>query len=236
MSKQPPRRTPTPTNGPAAPRHNRRESQMQLRIPRIARIPGPAAGRPMWRRARPLTAAALALTVIAAGFAVWAGSSWYGAAHEDSLAFARTRDRALAAGEQGVQNLNTLDWATVDRGLDTWLDSTTGDLHDQLAQGRAAFRKQVEQARTVTTAKILSAAVTELDDRAGRASVMVAVRITVRPDKGKPADKDSRMLAQLTRAQGGWKLSGLGQAPTGESAAAPSTTPPTPSTTPTTGR
>lgn len=176
---------------------------------------------------KPLTAAAVTLAALAASLAGWAGSSWYSAAHADSRSFAQTRDQVLAAGEQAVQNLNTLDWRQVDRGLDSWQDSTTGDLHDQLVQGRTAFTKQVRQARTVTAAKVLSGAVTELDDRAGQASVMVAVRITVTPQQGRPADKDSRMLGRLTRTQAGWKLSGLGQAPTGESAADPSAVTPT---------
>ncbi|WP_328307691.1 hypothetical protein OG432_03815 [Streptomyces sp. NBC_00442] len=168
---------------------------------------------------QPLLAAALALTLIAGGFAVWAGWSWYGAAHDDSAAYARARDKVLAAGEQAVQNLSTLDHKDVAHGLDMWQDSTTGDLRQQLADGRGEFEKQVQQAQTVTTAKVLDGAVTELDDRAGRARVMVALRITVQALKQQPAAKDSRMLGELTRTAGGWKLSALGQAPVGDSAA-----------------
>ncbi|MFE3517894.1 nuclear transport factor 2 family protein [Streptomyces sp. NPDC059166] len=166
----------------------------------------------------PLVAAAIALTVVAAGAAGWSGWSWYDAAHDDAAAFAQARDEALAAGEQAVQNMNTLDHARVEEGLDSWEDSTTGDLHRQLVDGRAAFVKQIESARTVSTAKILSGAVTELDDRAGRAGVMVALRVTVTAPEGKPTAKESRMLGQLTRTSEGWKLSALGQAPVGNTA------------------
>ncbi|MFF4182633.1 nuclear transport factor 2 family protein [Streptomyces sp. NPDC001691] len=168
---------------------------------------------------QPLLVAAMVLTLLAGGVAVWAGWSWYGAAHDDSVAYATSRDRVLAAGEQAVQNLSTLDHKDLAHGLDLWQDSTTGDLRQQLADGRGEFEKQVRQAQTVTTAKVLDGAVTELDDRAGRARVMVALRITVTAPKQQSAAKDSRMLGELTRTPAGWKLSALGQAPVGNSAA-----------------
>ncbi|MGC5341676.1 hypothetical protein PZB75_27675 [Streptomyces sp. AM 4-1-1] len=165
----------------------------------------------------PLVATALVLALAAAGAAGWGGWSWYDAAHDDSAAYARARDDVLAAGEQAVQNMNTLDHQRLDQGLDRWEESTTGDLHKQLVDGRGGFEKQIQEAKTVSTAKVLSGAVTELDDRAGRAAVMVALRITVTAPEGKPAVKESRMLGELTRTSGGWKLSALGQAPVGNS-------------------
>ncbi|MGF1241133.1 nuclear transport factor 2 family protein [Streptomyces sp. NPDC004684] len=165
--------------------------------------------------ARSLPAVILALVLVAGGFAAWAGWDWYTAAHDDSAAYAVQRDRALAAGEQAVQNLNTLDHDDLDHGLDLWESSTTGELHDQLASGRAQFAEQVKAAKTVTTARVLSGAVTELDDRAGRARVLVALRVTVKASGGKSTEKDSRMLGELTRTGGRWKLSALGQAPVG---------------------
>ncbi|MEV5252120.1 nuclear transport factor 2 family protein [Streptomyces werraensis] len=167
------------------------------------------------RRLRTPYAPALALALVAGGFAAWAGQDWYGAAHDDRAAYAAQRDRALAAGEQAVQNLNTLDHRDLDRGLDLWEASTTGELHEQLTSGRDGFADQVKGARTVSTARVLSGAVTELDDRAGRARVLVALRVTVRAADGTRTDKDSRMLGELTRTDGRWKLSALGQAPVG---------------------
>ncbi|MER5883262.1 hypothetical protein ABT160_05500 [Streptomyces sp. NPDC001941] len=164
---------------------------------------------------RPLLAAALALTLLAGGFAAWTGWDWYDASHDDSAGYAAQRDTALEAGEQAVVNLNTLDHSKVDQGLDLWESSTTGDLHSQLAQGRTEFATQVKAAKTVTTARVLSGAITELDDRAGRARLLVALRVTVRTADDKSSDKDSRMLGELTRAEGRWKLSALGQAPVG---------------------
>ncbi|MFJ8824815.1 nuclear transport factor 2 family protein [Streptomyces sp. NPDC102467] len=172
----------------------------------------------MSRVTQPLLIAALALTLLAGGIAAWAGWSWYGAAHDDTAGFATARDDALEAGEQAVQNLNTLDHRKLEPGLDLWESSTTGDLHSQLVKGRTAFTKQVQTAKTVSTAKVLSGAVTELDERAGRARVMVALRVTVRASGQKATDKDSRMLGELTRTDGHWKLSALGQASVGSTA------------------
>ncbi|MFI6943465.1 nuclear transport factor 2 family protein [Streptomyces sp. NPDC050418] len=172
----------------------------------------------MDRIARPLLLAALALTLVAGGFAVWAGWSWYDAAHSGTASYATARDDALAAGEQAVQNLNTLDHKDLGDGLDLWESSTTGALNGQLVDGRPAFEKQVREARTVSTAKVLDGALTELDERAGKARVLVALRVTVTAADGESSQKDSRMLGELTRADGHWKLSALGQAPVGDTA------------------
>ncbi|MFC8128506.1 hypothetical protein [Streptomyces sp. NPDC057302] len=159
---------------------------------------------------------ASAAGALALGFAGWTGSTWYAAAHDDSVRFATTRDEVLAAGEQAALNMNTLDHRDLERGLDAWEQSATGSLLDELREGRPEFEKQVRAARTVTTAQVLSGAVTELDEREGRAGVLIAMRITVDPPKKKPSTKESRLLGELTRTGDGWKLSGLGQAPAGE--------------------
>ncbi|MFD4022682.1 nuclear transport factor 2 family protein [Streptomyces sp. NPDC058576] len=162
--------------------------------------------------------AALALALCAAGAAGWGGWQRYEASHDDAASFAQARNDALAAGEQAVQNMNTLDHRSLEKGLDSWEQSTTGDLHRQLVDGRDAFAQQIAETKTVSTAKVLSGAVTELDQRAGRAGVMVALRVTVTAPKGEPAVKESRLLGSLTRTAGGWKLSALGQAPVGSTA------------------
>ncbi|MFE7137299.1 nuclear transport factor 2 family protein [Streptomyces sp. NPDC057644] len=166
----------------------------------------------------PLLLAALALTVCAAGAAGWGGWQRYEASHDDAASFAQARDDALAAGEQAVQNMNTLDHKELEQGLDSWEQSTTGDLHSQLIDGRDDFARQIAEAKTVSTAKVLSGAVTELDERASRAGVMVALRVTVAAPEGEPAVKEARLLGTLTRTSGGWKLSALGQAPVGSTA------------------
>ncbi|WP_327091292.1 hypothetical protein OIE66_11810 [Nonomuraea sp. NBC_01738] len=167
------------------------------------------------RASRRLLQVLAGLVVVATLCAGWAGVSWYGAATDEGAALAQVRDEALRAGAQAVQNMNTLSHTSVERDLGLWEDSTTAQLYQQIVQGRAKFAAEIAKARTTTTAKILDAALTELDPAAGTARVLVAVQITVIPATGEPAVKKSRLVGELTRTSGGWKLSALSQAPTG---------------------
>jgi len=177
----------------------------------------PTAGTRRWL-SDPLLATALVLVVLAAAFAGWAGWSWYSAAHSGPPASAQLRDQVLQAGEQAVQNFNTLDYRKVAQGLSLWEQSSTGTLHDEITAGRAQFTRQIQQTKTVTTARILDGALTSLNARAGTASIIVAVQITVTPASGSPATKQSRLAGRLTRTPAGWKLSALGQVPVGAAA------------------
>jgi Mce-associated membrane protein len=168
--------------------------------------------------ADPLRATALVLAILAAGFAVWAGWSWSSAARSGPPPAAQLRDEVLQAGEQAAQNFNTLDYRTVGQGLRLWEQSSTGTLHDEVTSGAAQFEKQIKQAKTITTGKILDGALTSLDARAGTATFLVAVQITVKPPQGTPTVKQSRLLGRLTRTPSGWKLSSLTQAPVGAAA------------------
>lgn len=163
------------------------------------------------------------LVVIAAGFAGWTGWSWYQARHSGSVAGARVRDQVLREGEQAVQNFNTLDYRHLDQGLNLWESSSTGTLHSEIASGRAQFEQEIRKARTVTTATVLDAALTSLDQQARTANIIVALQITVQPPTGSPTTKQSRLEGTLKLTSGGWKLSTLGQAPVGTPA--PSTSP-----------
>lgn len=176
--------------------------------------------RPRWTR-DPLIATAWALLAAAVVFAAFSGWAWLSAPR--ASAGAPLRDEALRAGEQAVLNFNTLDYRRVGQGLSLWAQSSTGALHSQVVAGRTAFEQQVRQARTVTTAKILDAALTSLNVKTGTARIMVALQITVVPVTGPPVVKQSRLAGELNRTPAGWKLSALGQVPV--SAAAPGPTP-----------
>jgi Mce-associated membrane protein len=169
--------------------------------------------------AEPLVATALVLAVLAAGFGAWSGWSLYQASNAGPPAAAQLRDQVLQAGEQAVQNFNTLDYRKVAAGLALWEQSSTGPLHAEIIAGHSQFTKQIEATRTVTTARILDGALTALNPKAGTASIMVAVQITVAPASGSPVTKQSRLLGTLTRTSSGWKLSALGQVPVGAASA-----------------
>ena len=159
------------------------------------------------RRGVVAASAALVAAVIAAGVF---GVSWANAAGGESAAFATTRDDALESGRQAIVNFNTLDFKDVQHGLDLWVDSSTGPLRDEVQRGRQANAARIEQARTVTQGKVLDAALTELDDRAGKATMIAVVEITVTPENQQPLVKRNRYQAELTRDGDRWKLSNLG--------------------------
>jgi len=170
------------------------------------------------RRRDPLLVTAAVLAVAALAFAAVAGWSWLSAPR--ALPAAQVRDHALRSGEQAVLNFNTLDYRHVGQGLSLWEQSSTGALRREIVAGRATFEQQIRQARTVTTARILDAALTRLNTRAGTASIIVALQITVTPATGSAVVKQSRLVGRLTRTPAGWKLSELGQAPVGAAGAA----------------
>ena len=94
------------------------------------------------------------------------------------------------------------------------------ELHAEISTGRAQFERQIKQTKTITTARILDGALTALNPRAGTASIIVAVQITVTPASGPPVTKQSRLAGTLTKTSSGWKLSALGQVPVGAAASA----------------
>jgi Mce-associated membrane protein len=163
----------------------------------------------------PVLAVAAVLAAVAVIFAAWSGWSWHSAAQAGASGLAQTRDQALQEGEQAVQNFNTLDYRHVSAGLNLWEQSSAGPLRSEVVAGRSQFEHQVEQAKTITTAKILDAALVTLNAQAGTASIIAAVQINVTPSQGAPVSKQTRLVGQLTRTASGWKLTSLGQAPVG---------------------
>lgn len=160
----------------------------------------------------------LALTLVAASlvYAGWFGVSWWRAA-ADADAYASTRDEVLMVAEQGVVNLTTMDHNAFDEGMSRWRDSSTGALRDSLVQDIEQSKKRIEGLKTSTRGEVVDAAVTELDERAGVASAIVAAEITVTKDGEQPAVRRNRFRVELTRTGEGWKLSALAAVPVGAS-------------------
>ncbi|WP_439661907.1 hypothetical protein ACSHWB_10740 [Lentzea sp. HUAS TT2] len=159
---------------------------------------------------RVFTVAATVFAVVAFVFAVFSGFVWYSSASSSSASFAATRDDALRSGQVGITNFLTLDYQKVDEDLQRWLNSSTGDLRAEIDKDKDSRKKQLVDAKSVTTSKVLDAAITELDDRAGSASMIAVVESTVTPAEGQKVTKINRYLTKLTRTEDGWKLSQLG--------------------------
>jgi Mce-associated membrane protein len=156
---------------------------------------------------------AVALLVAAAAVAGWFGVAWFSAANDDSLSFSKTRDEVNRVGQTAIVTMNTLDYRKVDQGLKDWEAATTGTLHDEITKGTKSSRDAIIQAESVTKATVLSSAVSELDDRAGQASVLVALKVNVTAKGQGTKDKYMRLAGKLQRTEDGWKLYEIGQVP-----------------------
>jgi Mce-associated membrane protein len=157
----------------------------------------------------------LGVVVAALVFAGWGGWTWLQAGNDDSLAYAEVRDEVLATGRTQVATLTTLDAHDVDAGIDKWLAVSTGGLRDELAATDQRTRQALTTAGTVATGRVLDAAVSELDTRAGTAKLLVSVEISTAKDGAPPVAKRNRFIAGMSRVDGGWKLSALDQVPLG---------------------
>lgn len=149
--------------------------------------------------------------VAAAVFAGWSGWSWYAAAHEPAVTYGAARDEALASGRTLVAELNSLDYHDVNGGLARWMAASTGPLHDQLARTDAQTKQALAANATVSTGRVLDAALSELDEHAGTAKMLASVEITMAKGGAAPAVKRNRFAAALSRTPEGWKLSALDQ-------------------------
>ncbi|MGC0377509.1 hypothetical protein [Streptomyces sp. SAI-229] len=160
------------------------------------------------RGARILTAAGLVLALGFCGTGAW---TYAQARTDDSLAYGRERDEALADGRAGIAVLTTLDASTrqrAEQGIRAWRAASTGPLREEL--GRTGAETGASARGTVT-----EAAVTALDTRSGTAKLIATVRVEVTPAGTKrPATDRKRLEAVLARTgEGEWKVRALSAVP-----------------------
>lgn len=147
--------------------------------------------------------------VLALIFCAFGGWSYAQADGDESLAFAASRDEALAEGKRHVETLTSFDGRKPETGLRQWLDASTGPLREEL---RAARTKE----GPTTRAEITDAALTALDDRTGTAELIATVEVeTAAAGGGAPNTERKRLEATLARTADGWKVRSLAAVPVG---------------------
>lgn len=159
-------------------------------------------------KARVAIGAALVLAVGFCGTGAW---TYARARGDDSLAYGRARDEALADGRAALTVLTSLDASTRQRaqaGIRDWGAASTGPLRDELA--RTAPKAGASARGTVT-----EAAVTALDTHSGTAKLIATVRVDVTPAGTKtPTTDRKRLEAVLERTGAGqWKVRALDAVP-----------------------
>ncbi len=138
------------------------------------------------------------------------GGLWLTATRGERAEVAAAREGALGAARQIAVNLQTLDHSTVDTGMDIWMASATGPLLEELTKNRAQYVEQIRKVRTTTSARLVDAALADLDPASGRARVIAAVDVnTSQTLNGTPTPavgKQVRIQLELVRTpDAGWK-------------------------------
>jgi Mce-associated membrane protein len=173
---------------------------------------------------RTVTLAVAMVAVLAFATAGWFGVSWYRAAHDTSLAVSMDRDAVLRDAQRATLNLNTLDYRRVQDGLTLWEQSTAGSLLSELQANRNAYARAITDSAAVTTATILDAAVSSLNEGSGTAQVLVGVDVTSQSEHGDPSCAHRRVRLDMIRAGEAWKVGAL--APVGDANSEPGPCPP----------
>jgi Mce-associated membrane protein len=159
----------------------------------------------------PLLLGALALLVAAAVVAVWFGVAWLRAGSDASLNRAKARDEVDRIARSAIVTFHTLDYHNADESLNNWEAASTGPLHEEVVGRRTSSKQAIESAKTVAKPKVLSLAVTDLNEFDGTATVIAAVEVAVNTEGQQPTNKYLRIQGALQRSGDGWKLSGIGQ-------------------------
>ncbi len=147
---------------------------------------------------------AAVLSVLAAGFTGW---SWWRAASDDSAARGRDRDAVLAAAGPELVTLNTIDYRSAGAAVDRWIAATTGQYGKDLSGDRQVQIDRATTARTVSSASLVQAAVTEISDGKARLLAVLDVRVSTGGSAASP--RLNRLTVDVARSPDGWKIAGV---------------------------
>jgi Mce-associated membrane protein len=150
--------------------------------------------------------AAAVVAVLAAAFSGW---SWWHAASDDALARGRERDAVLAAAGPELVTLNTIDYRNAGTDVDRWISATTGQYGKDLSGDRQVQVERASTARTVSTASLVEAAVTEIDAAAGKARLLAVLDVRVSTGGAPASPRMNRLTVDVSRSDSGWKVAGV---------------------------
>lgn len=149
---------------------------------------------------------AVVVSVLAAAFSGW---SWWRAAADDSAARGRARDAVLAAAGPELVTLNTIDYRSAAADVDRWIAATAGQYGKDLSGDRQLQIDRASSSKTVSTASLVEAAVTEIDANAGSARLLAVLDVRVATGGAASARKLNRLTVDAVRAPDGWKIAGV---------------------------
>lgn len=166
----------------------------------------------MWTR---VAAVAAGLGLVGA---VALGVLWWNAGHGSTAQAAQARGAALDAAGRIAVNLQTVDAGAVEQGLTVWEDSATGALLDEFQRNRKRYAEDLRKAQSSTTARLVNAAIADLDAPNGRATAIASVDVTRTPVANgapkTPVTKRIRVQMELVRTSDKvWKADAAGPVP-----------------------
>lgn len=174
------------------------------------------------RQRNPFLIAAAVLFVIALGFAIFYGISWWRASGSQDAQYASAREDVLRVGGQTAINVTSIDYRNLDKLRGELEQSTTGQLHDEVGKTVDRFKDRMGQAKVMTESKLVESAVVNLDTHGNTASVLAVLDSTnktpSKDDKGKQQQPQKQRLpitVNLSRADqdSPWKASSISGAP-----------------------
>ncbi|GAA5146727.1 hypothetical protein GCM10023321_06600 [Pseudonocardia eucalypti] len=166
----------------------------------------------MWTR---VAAVAAGLGLVGA---VALGVFWWNAGHGSTAQAAQARGVALDAAGRIAVNLQTLDAGAVEQGLTAWEDSATGALLEEFQRNRKRYAEDLRKAQSSTTARLVNAAIADLDAPNGRATAIASVDVTRTSSANgapkTPVTKRIRVQMELVRVSDTvWKADAAGPVP-----------------------
>ena len=113
----------------------------------------------------------------------------------------------LAAAGPELVTLNTIDYRSAGADVDRWITATTGQYGKDLSGDRQVQIDRATTARTVSTASLVQAAVTEVSDGTARLLAVLDVRVSTGGAAVTP--RLNRLTVDVSRADSGWKIAGV---------------------------
>ncbi|GAA1207083.1 hypothetical protein [Prauserella alba] len=153
---------------------------------------------------------ATAALVVAAVFGVW----WLVSATGDDAEVAAQRQDVTRVAGQAVTAFTELDHTKLDEYFSRQKELSTGELANQIKQAEKTYREAITKAKSKVTTTVHDVAVSELNEREGKASAIVAASADIKRGD-QEGMKTMRLEVQLSRdgQDGPWKVSQIGDVP-----------------------
>jgi Mce-associated membrane protein len=163
-------------------------------------------GTPRRPRFAALTWLLPALTVVALLLAGVVGGLYYRQHGRDTA-----RNAAVTAARQVLINAYSVDYRSVTKDYQRFVDGTSGDLHSQLTDGRSKFIQTVQTTHTHETAQIVDAGVVRSDSNSATIAIALNSPLTT-TSITKPQTRSYRTEVDVALVHGTWLATAIRQA------------------------